>query len=47
MGLFSDVCATITDGEIARDVTFEINFVSGGTATRKLGNATLHIVPSS
>ena len=38
MGSFSDVCATITDGEVDRDVSFNINLVSGGSATRKLGN---------
>ncbi len=33
---FNEVCATITDGEIDRDVTFSITSVSGGTATGKL-----------
>ena len=33
---FNEVCATITDGEIDRDVGFSITSVSGGTATGKL-----------
>ena len=40
-GVFSEVCATITDGEIDRDVSFSITSTSnGGTASSEL--LTLH-----
>ena len=32
---FREVCATITDGQINRDVEFSITSIPGGTASRK------------